>query len=281
MSSGPKPETLDQRGPVSGSPLALLRALRPRQWVKNALVFLPFVFAVNLAWSLDDLEPVAGLLLRVAVTAAAFCALSGAVYLLNDLMDRQADRNHPVKRLRPIASGQVSLPVAVVVMVALLLAGLVVMTLVSPLLGGIGLLYLAINLAYSLGVKRLAVVDVLLVASGYVIRAVAGALVIGVIPSPWLYTTTAAAALFIVLGKRYAEVRLAGGQPGGPASGAAAVSRPLCRSAIDHCGDYCLGQLYHLHGGSGQLAGQQHDAPHHPAGGIRPFPISLPGAHQQ
>ncbi len=203
------------------NPVALLRALRPYQWVKNALVLLPFVFAINLAWSPDDLDSVVGLLLRVAVTAAAFCALSSAVYLLNDLMDRKADRNHPVKRLRPIASGQITVPVAMSVMVVLLLVGLAVMTRVSYLLGGIGLLYGAINLAYSLGAKRLALVDVLLVASGYVIRAVAGALVIGVLPSPWLYTTTAAAALFIVLGKRYAEVRLAEDNPG--------VQRPVLR----------------------------------------------------
>lgn len=190
--------------------VALLQALRPRQWVKNVLVFLPFVFAINLAWSPDNLEPVAGLLLRAAAAAAGFCALSGTVYLFNDLLDRTADRHHPIKRLRPIAAGRVSLPVASTAMVLLLLAGLLLMTPVAPLLGGIGLLYLAINLAYSLGLKRLALIDVLLVASGYVIRTVAGAIAIGVAPSPWLYTTMAAAALFIVLGKRYAEIRLAG-----------------------------------------------------------------------
>ena len=195
------------------NPAALLQALRPRQWLKNGLVFLPLVFAINLAWSLDNLEPVGGLLLRATGAAVAFCALSGAVYLLNDLMDRSADRNHPTKRLRPIASGAVSLPVALVVMAVLLPAGLFLMVWLDFLLGVIGLLYLAINLVYSLGVKRLALVDVLLVASGYVIRTVAGAVAIGVAPSPWIYTTMAAAALFIVLGKRYAEVRLAGENP--------------------------------------------------------------------
>ena len=195
------------------NPAALLQALRPRQWLKNGLVFLPLVFAINLAWSLDNLEPVGGLLLRATAAAVAFCALSGAVYLLNDLMDRAADRHHPTKRLRPIASGAVSLPVALVVMAVLLSAGLFLMVWLDFLLGVIGLLYLAINLVYSLGVKRLALVDVLLVASGYVIRTVAGAVAIGVAPSPWIYTTMAAAALFIVLGKRYAEVRLAGENP--------------------------------------------------------------------
>ncbi len=194
----------------SFSPFSLIRALRPRQWIKNCLVFLPFLFAVNLAWSLSDLTAVPGLLLRVAVTAAAFCALSGAVYLFNDLQDREADRNHPVKRSRPLVSGQVSVLVAIVTLAALLLVGLGALFVIQPLLVGIGLLYLVINLSYSMGLKRLVLVDVLLVASGYVIRTVVGALVIGVDPSPWLYTTTGAAALFIVLGRRYAEVRLAG-----------------------------------------------------------------------
>lgn len=192
------------------NPLPLLQALRPWQWVKNILVFLPFVFAINLAWSPDNLMPVPGLLLRAALTAAAFCALSGAVYLLNDLMDRNADRQHPAKRFRPIAAGRVSVAAAVAVLIILLLAGLGLMTWLTPLLGGVGLLYLAINLSYSLGLKRLPLLDVLLVASGYVIRPAAGAVAIGVAPSPWLYTTMAAVALFIVLGKRYAEVRLSG-----------------------------------------------------------------------
>ena len=197
----------------SFSPFPLVRALRPRQWIKNGLVFLPFLFAVNLAWSLSDLTAVPALLTKVAVAAAAFCALSGAVYLFNDLQDKEADRNHPVKRSRPLASGQVSVPVAMFSLGALLIAGLGVLFVVQPLLGGIGLLYLVINLSYSLGLKRLVLVDVLLVASGYVIRTVVGALVIGVDPSPWLYTTTGAAALFIVVGRRYAEVRLAGESP--------------------------------------------------------------------
>ena len=197
-----------------GRPLfALIRALRPRQWFKNALIFVPFLFAVDLAWTPATLEAVPGVLFRVAVAAVAFCALSSVVYLFNDLLDREADRNHPVKRHRPLASGRVKVPVAVAAMMVGLVLGLGLLGYEGPLLAGVGLLYLAVNTGYSLGLKRLVVVDVLLVASGYVIRTVVGALVIGVIPSPWLYATTGAAALFIVLGKRFAEVRLAGDQP--------------------------------------------------------------------
>ena len=191
-------------------PAALVRALRPQQWIKNALVFLPFLFAIDQAWSLDNLDPVPGLIGKLLIVFAAFCALSGAVYLLNDLSDRKADQLHPVKKRRPIASGKVSVPTAVFVMVALTAAGLAATFLVELVLGGIGLIYLAINVAYSFGLKRIVLVDVMAVASGYVIRAVAGAVAIDVTPSPWLYATTAAAALFIVVGRRYAEVRLAG-----------------------------------------------------------------------
>ena len=189
---------------------ALLKSLRPQQWIKNGLVFLPFMFAIRQAWSLDDLDPVPGLIGRLLVVFASFCALSGAVYLFNDLADRTADQQHPVKRHRPLASGEVSVSWAAGVMVILVAAGLAGTFLVDLVLGGIGALYLAINVAYSLGIKRLVLIDVLVVAGGYVIRAVAGAVAIDVTPSPWLYATTAAGALFIVLGRRYAEVRLAG-----------------------------------------------------------------------
>ena len=191
-------------------PLALLKALRPLQWVKNGLVFLPFVFAVDIAWSTDDLDPVPELLLKLVIVAFAFCAVSSAIYLLNDLMDRSEDRLHPVKRNRPIASGKVSPPVAAAVMVVLAVSGLAVMTLVEPLLGIAGGLYSVINIGYSFGLKQVVLLDAFAVTSGYVIRAVAGAVAIDVTASPWLYTTTGAGALFIVLGRRFSEARLAG-----------------------------------------------------------------------
>ncbi|MSQ07314.1 MAG: decaprenyl-phosphate phosphoribosyltransferase [Dehalococcoidia bacterium] len=200
-----------QTTPAKANPgLAMARALRPRQWVKNGLVFLPLAFAVDVAWQPDNLATVPGLLLRLGALLLAFCALSSAAYLFNDLMDRDADRQHPAKRLRPIASGQVGTAAALAALAVLGIAGLAAMAALSPMLGAIGLLYLGINLAYSLGAKNLVLVDVLSVTSGYVIRVAAGAVAIGVAPSPWLYATTGAGALFIVLGRRYAEVRLAG-----------------------------------------------------------------------
>jgi 4-hydroxybenzoate polyprenyltransferase len=216
---------------VAMQPTALLKALRPKQWIRNGLVFFPLVFSVQVAWSLDNLDPVPGLIVRLLVLFGAFCALSSAVYLFNDLADREADRQHPVKRSRPIASGKVGVPMAVAALVTLAAAGLAAMTLVERVLGAIGLLYVAINVAYSVGVKQIVLLDVLAVASGYVIRVVAGAVAIGVTPSPWLYVTTAAGALFIVLGRRYAEVRLAGDS----ASGQRPVLNKYAGAFIEQC----------------------------------------------
>ena len=142
----------------------------------------------------------------------ALCAISSAVYLLNDLSDKKSDQLHPIKRNRPIPLGTVSVPAAVASMVLLAVAGIAILALLDLVLVWIILIYVFINVAYSLGAKNIVLVDALAVASGYVIRVAIGAAAIGVVPTPWLYATTAAGALFIVLGRRYAEVRLAGDQ---------------------------------------------------------------------
>ncbi len=198
------------RGGGLGSLKSLVRTMRPHQWIKNALVFLPFLFAVRVAWSPEALGPVPEIFLTLVVVFLAFCALASSTYLLNDLMDRDADRSHPVKRRRPIASGRVSVGLALAAMVVLAAAGLGVMAAVNPGLGAISLLYLGVNIAYCMGIKQVVLLDLFAVASGYVIRVTAGAVAIGVAPSPWLFVATGAGALFLVLGRRYAEVRLSG-----------------------------------------------------------------------
>jgi 4-hydroxybenzoate polyprenyltransferase len=203
-----------ESGPVYRGPMAHLRAMRPKQWIKNGLLFLPILFAINQAWSLDNLDPIPGHLLRLVALFLAFCLVSSSVYLFNDLMDREADRLHPTKRHRPIASGSVTVPTAIAMMLLLTLGGLSVMFFLNVVLGIIGVVYVGINVAYSLGVKKVVLVDMIMVASGYVIRAGAGAVAVGVVPSPWLYVVTAAGAMFIVLGRRYAEMRLSGEEAG-------------------------------------------------------------------
>ena len=212
--------------------VGLLRALRPLQWVKNGLVLLPFLFAIDLAWSVDDLAAIPGMLLRLLAVCLAFCALSSGVYLLNDLMDREADRQHPDKRRRPIASGAVSVPLAAAALAGLLAAGLAAAGLLGWQLGLIALLYLAMNLAYSLGAKRAALLELFIVAAGYVVRVAVGAVAIGVAPSPWLFVTTAAGALFIVVGRRYAEQRLAGGDPAGQRAVLSRYPAPLLHQLL-------------------------------------------------
>ena len=213
-------------------PLALIKALRPLQWSKNGLVFLPFVFAVNVAWSVDALDMVPELLVRLAVLFLAFCCMSSGIYLFNDLMDRESDRHHPVKRFRPIASSQVGVPLATTIMVVLVAGGLVAVTWLDPRLGLVGAVYLVINVGYSCGAKRIVVLDVFAVASGYIIRAAAGALAIDATPSPWLYVATGAGALLIVLGRRYAEVRLANDDPAEQRSVLSSYSGPFSNQLL-------------------------------------------------
>ena len=207
--------------------MALGRALRPFQWIKNTLVFLPLLFAVRVVWSPQNLTPLPDLLVNLGLAFLGFCAVSSAVYLVNDISDRDADRNHPLKRTRPMASGAVSVPVAIAIALLLAGSGLVALAAINLVVLWVALAYLGINLAYSLGAKHVALVDVFLVSAGYVIRVVAGAVAIGALPSPWLYATTAAGALFIVLGRRYAEVRLAGGEASAQRPVLALYSGPL------------------------------------------------------
>ncbi len=207
--------------------MALGNALRPFQWIKNTLVFLPLLFAVRVVWSPQDLAPLPDLLVNLVLAFLGFCAVSSAVYLFNDISDRDADRNHPIKRTRPLASGAVSVPVAIAIAVLLAGSGLAALAAINLVVLWVALAYLGINLAYSLGAKHVALVDVFLVSAGYVIRVVAGAVAIGALPSPWLYATTAAGALFIVLGRRYAEVRLAGGEASAQRPVLALYSGPL------------------------------------------------------
>lgn len=181
----------------------LLRSLRPTHWVKNTVVFAGVIFARHLEDPQD--------LLLAAGAFAVFCALASAVYLFNDIRDRQSDRAHPKKQSRPIASGTVSPKTAGITAFLLAAAGLVG---AIPLGAGLfitALIYVALNVAYSLGLKHIPILDVMLVAAGFVVRAVAGALVIDVAISPWLVVCTSLLALFLGFGKRRWELVSLGG----------------------------------------------------------------------
>ncbi|MBV9132077.1 MAG: decaprenyl-phosphate phosphoribosyltransferase [Chloroflexi bacterium] len=176
----------------------LIRAVRPRQWLKNGLLFVPLAFSLNLAES--------QLVIRAAIAFAAFCAVSSAGYLLNDVADIRADREHPLKRRRPVASGLVPVPLALGVGAGLGIFGLGLATALSLQVGVAAASYLALTAAYTMWLKRVVLLDVFGISVLFVLRAAAGAVAIGVPISPWLYTATMLGALLIALGKRRAEL---------------------------------------------------------------------------
>ncbi len=186
---------------------SLLRSLRPEQWTKNLIVFAALLFGRRL------LDPEA--VLRSVAAFAIFCALSGVVYLVNDLFDREADRQHPIKRFRPIAAGDLSPAAAVLWALALGAGAMGAAWLVSPKFGLIAAAYLLLFGAYSRWWKHVVILDVLSIAIGFVLRTDAGAAVIGVPVSEWLLVCTVLGALILGLGKRRHELTLlAGGAAG-------------------------------------------------------------------
>lgn len=183
-----------------GSAAAALAALRPYQWTKNLLVFAGIVFAAKLGDPWRWAEAIA--------CFAAYCAASSAAYLVNDVRDREADRAHPVKRFRPVASGDLS-PYAAYRLSFVLFAGaFAIAAVLGPSSLGLLAVFVAAQLAYTLGLKHLVLVDVLLIAGLFVVRATAGAVAVDVTISPWLLLCTGLLALFLALGKRKAELVL-------------------------------------------------------------------------
>jgi 4-hydroxybenzoate polyprenyltransferase len=179
-------------------------ALRPRQWLKNLLLFAGIIFAAQLGDPARRLEAVAAFV--------AYCAASSAAYLGNDLRDVEADRLHPVKRRRPIASGELRLRAAVALACALAAGAIVVAASLGPASVACLLLFVALQAAYTLGLKHVVLVDVLLIAALFVVRAAAGAIAVDVRISPWLLVCTGLLALFLALGKRRAELVLVGAE---------------------------------------------------------------------
>ncbi len=180
---------------------ALLKSMRIRQWTKNVFVLAALVFDRQLLNITSLWHSVAGMFI--------FCLLSSSVYLFNDIMDVEADRKHPVKSKRPIASGLLPIRVALVASIILVVITLPLAYLLSPWFALIAFIYFALNLAYSTWLKHIAILDVLLVAAFFVLRVAAGVTLIKVERfSPWLYVVTTLFALYIGFGKRRAELAL-------------------------------------------------------------------------
>ncbi|MCG8966602.1 MULTISPECIES: decaprenyl-phosphate phosphoribosyltransferase [Streptomyces] len=197
----PPPPAPPRRGGLAGG---LLRTARPRQWIKNVLV----VAAPAAAGELFSRHALA----QLALVFVLFTACAAAVYLVNDARDAEADRAHPVKRHRPVAAGQVPVPVAYAVGAALgVLAPLVAARLCPPPVVALLIAYLAMQVAYCVSLKHVLVVDLAVVTTGFLMRAMIGGLALGIPLSRWFLITTGFGALFMVSAKRYSEaVQMAG-----------------------------------------------------------------------
>jgi 4-hydroxybenzoate polyprenyltransferase len=180
---------------------ALLKTMRPRQWTKNGFVFFALVFDKQL-FHLPAL-------LRTLVGFALFCLISSAVYIFNDLADFEADRQHPEKKKRPLPSGQLSQGAAWTAGILLVALTLPLGWMLSPFFAGVLAIYFVLNLAYSRWLKHVPILDVMIVAAGFVLRVHAGTTLIEVERfSPWLYVVTTLGALYLGFGKRRSELAL-------------------------------------------------------------------------
>ena len=184
---------------VRQTKFSYVAALRPRQWTKNLVVFAAPLFAFSINWQSFWGSSLAFVL---------FCCASSAFYLLNDISDVESDRRHPVKCQRPIAAGLVSIPVAVGMALALLASALLIGWLKSPALGVTLSGYALLQIAYNLKLKRQPILDIIAIATGFVLRAYAGFAATGIVLSYWFLLCTAMLALFLAVEKRKAELRL-------------------------------------------------------------------------
>lgn len=188
-------------GEFSDMLVPLLKNMRPKQWAKNVFLLAALVF--------DDKLFVPVFLFKALLAFVLFCAISSAVYLINDLVDMEKDRQHPAKRNRPLASGQLAPNVAVIAAVVLVIASLLVSYLLDRSFAVVAAGYLLLMLLYSFWLKNIVLIDVLTVATGFMLRVAAGVVVVQAARfSPWLYLCTVFGALFIAISKRRHELVL-------------------------------------------------------------------------
>jgi 4-hydroxybenzoate polyprenyltransferase len=193
----------------------LLRAMRPKQWVKNVFVFAALAFSQERLWRFWAEPPGPRPLALTIAGFALFCAVAGGIYLINDLVDLEADRVHPKKRNRPLASGKLSPRLAMAAAAVALIGGLGAGFALEPRFGLALLAYFLIQgFAYSYYLKHIVILDIFVIAAGFVLRAVAGALLISVVITPWLLICMGLLALFMGVGKRRHELLLLEGGAG-------------------------------------------------------------------
>jgi len=204
----------------------LVRSLRPAQWAKNLFVLAPLVFGRQLS----DTEAAR----RALLALLAFCCASSAVYLINDIRDREADRHHPLKRLRPLAAGTLSVSTAVIATVVLAAAAVALAVYLGPSFAAVLGSYLLLNVLYSLWFKHMVILDVMSISLGFVLRVLAGAEATGVVVSRWLFLCTIFLALFLAFSKRRHEITLLAGAASGQ------------RRVLDHYSPAFLDQMINV-----------------------------------
>lgn len=179
--------------------IGLLRTMRPRQWTKNIIIFAGLVFDGQL-FRVESFT-------RVALSFLLLCLISSTVYIINDLVDIESDRQHPTKRRRPLPAGKLPIPLAVAAATIFPIVALIAAVAINPIFALVLLVYLLLQLLYSFRLKHVVILDVLTVSLGFVLRVAAGVAVIEVARfSPWLYACTALLALFLIIGKRRQEL---------------------------------------------------------------------------
>lgn len=178
----------------------LLRLVRPRQWVKNLAIFAAITFTGEL------FDP--PIVLKVILGFFVFCGLASATYIINDIFDVKKDRLHPFKKFRPIAHGDVPIPFAAILAIVLIIGSLMIAIDITPAFFALTILYLLIQFLYSSFLKSLAVIDILVIAAGYILRVYAGEFASGFHISVWLLLTTISISLFLAVGKRRSELTL-------------------------------------------------------------------------
>ncbi len=185
---------------------SLIKAMRPKQWVKNSFCFAPLVFS-RMALDLDAVR-------EAGIVFLAFSLVASTIYLINDIVDRERDRAHPKKKNRPIASGKIGVPIAIVTALFTGVAAIALGFFQNYMVLGVLSTYLVLNFGYSFWLKHLVIVDLFVIAIGFVLRVMAGAAAIGVTPSAWILTCTLFLSLLLAACKRRAEVEAQGPDAG-------------------------------------------------------------------
>ena len=193
-------------GQISGLVMPIFVSMRPKQWSKNLLIFFALLFSVEESWYITNWSTVDSMLANSIIAFIIFSAISGSIYLINDVIDYRKDSIHPIKSTRPIASGKLSRRVGIIAGTSILVPGLILSFLLNINFGWIVIGYVILMTSYSISLKNFVLIDCFAISAGFVLRAIAGATVVDVPISLWLYLCTGLGALVIALGKRRSEL---------------------------------------------------------------------------